>query len=99
MTADILLLCSWVPIDTFLADGRRLSAALGVTDVVSAVAIPAPSPGDVFWSHKARSEVTATCVIFTAPPRRSKNAATEPDKTTALHLLACCKKNAEGCCL
>ena len=48
--------CSWMPIDAFLADRERLSAKLGVTDVVSAIAIPAPSPGDVFWSHKARSE-------------------------------------------
>ncbi len=50
------VLCSWMPIDTFLADGQRLSASLGVTDVVSAIAIPAPSPGDVFWSHKARAK-------------------------------------------
>ena len=53
---DLLVLRSWMPIDTFLADGQRLSAALGVTDVVSAIAIPAPTPGDVFWSHKARAD-------------------------------------------
>ena len=63
--ADALApLCSWMPIDTFLADGQQLSAKLGVTDVVSAVAIPAPSPGDVYWSHKA----CHPCVSLRARP-------------------------------
>ncbi len=65
MIIAFLVMCSWMPIDTFLADGQRLSASLGVTDVVSAIAIPAPSPGDVFWSHKARSST----VNFSRSPK------------------------------
>ena len=59
----VSVLCSWTPIDTFLANGQRLNASLGVTDVVSAIAIPAPSPDDVFWSHKARAKHCASAVV------------------------------------